>query len=163
MKIPSGVDTGDRIRLAGEGEAGEKGGTPGDLYVVIRVKPHKLFERDGSDLHCSMPIDIVTASLGGELEVPTLDGKVSLKVPPGTQSEKMFRLRGKGIKSVHGGPVGDLLCQVKVETPVNLTSEQKDLLEKFNHTLSGKKGHKHSPQKHSWMDGVKSFIDEMRG
>ena len=163
VKIPAGVDTGDRIRLAGEGEAGEKGGTPGDLYVMIKVKPHKIFERDGSDLHCSMPIDIVTAALGGELEVPTLEGKVSLKIPAGTQSEKVFRMRSKGVKSVHGGPVGDLMCHIKVETPVNLTSEQKELLEKFNDTISGQKGHKHSPQHHSWLDGVKSFFEDMRG
>ena len=163
VKIPAGVDTGDRIRLAGEGEAGEKGGTPGDLYVMIRVQAHKLFERDGSDLHCVMPIDIVTASLGGELEVPTLDGKVSLKVPAGTQSEKVFRMRGKGVKSVHGGPVGDLLCQIKVETPVNLTAEQKKLFEQLEATMTGNKGHKHSPQKHSWLDGMKHFFDEMRG
>ncbi|MDO6459871.1 molecular chaperone DnaJ [Granulosicoccaceae sp. 1_MG-2023] len=163
VKVPAGVDTGDRIRLSGEGEAGERGGPAGDLYVAIRVKPHKIFERDGSDLHCAMPIDVVTAALGGELEVPTLAGKVSLKIPPGTQSEKMFRLRGKGVKSVHGGPVGDLLCRVKVETPVNLTAEQKGLLEQFAATLSGNKGEKHSPQKHSWLDGVKSFFDEMRG
>ncbi len=162
VKIPAGVDTGDRIRLAGEGEAGEKGGTPGDLYVMIKVKPHKIFERDGSDLHCSMPIDIVTASLGGELEVPTLNGKVNLKVPAGTQSEKVFRMRSKGVKSVHGGPVGDLLCHIKVETPVNLTADQKALLEKFNESISGNKAHKHSPQRHSWLDGVKSFFDEMR-
>ena len=163
VKIPAGVDTGDRIRLAGEGEAGEKGGTPGDLYVMIKVKPHKIFERDGSDLHCSMPIDIVTAALGGELEVPTLEGKVSLKIPAGTQSEKVFRMRSKGVKSVHGGPVGDLMCHIKVETPVNLTTEQKELLEKFNDTISGQKGHKHSPQHHSWLDGVKSFFEDMRG
>lgn len=163
VKVPAGVDTGDRIRLSGEGEAGERGGPAGDLYVAIRVKPHKIFERDGSDLHCAMPIDVTMAALGGELEVPTLDGKVSLKIPAGTQSEKMFRLRGKGVKSVHGGPVGDLLCRVKVETPVNLTSEQKELLEQFAATLSGNKGEKHSPQKHSWLDGVKSFFDEMRG
>ncbi len=163
VKIPAGVDTGDRIRLAGEGEAGEKGGTPGDLYVMIQVKKHKIFERDGADLHCAMPIDIVTAALGGELEVPTLNGKVNLKIPAGTQSEKIFRLRSKGIKSVHGGPVGDLMCHIKVETPVNLTTEQKDILEQFNATISGKKGHKHSPQKHSWLDGVKHFFDEMRG
>lgn len=163
VKVPAGVDTGDRIRLSGEGEAGERGGPAGDLYVAIRVKPHKIFERDGSDLHCAMPIDMTMAALGGEIEVPTLDGKVSLKIPPGTQSEKMFRLRAKGVKSVHGGPVGDLLCRVKVETPVNLTAEQKELLEQFAATLSGNKGHKHSPQKHSWLDGVKTFFDEMRG
>ncbi|MCB1756779.1 MAG: molecular chaperone DnaJ [Gammaproteobacteria bacterium] len=163
VKIPAGVDSGDRIRLAGEGEAGEKGGTPGDLYVMIKVKAHKIFERDGSDLHCAMPIDMATAALGGELEVPTLGGKVSLKIPAGTQSEKVFRLRGKGVKSVHGGPIGDLLCHIKVETPVNLTTEQKELLQQLSATMSGSKGHKHSPQKHSWLDGVKSFFDDMRG
>lgn len=163
VKIPAGVDNGDRIRLAGEGEAAEKGGTPGDLYVMIRVKDHAIFERDGSDLHCAMPVDLVTAALGGDLEVPTLGGKVNLKVPAGTQSEKVFRLRGKGVKSVHGGPIGDLMCHIKVETPVNLTSEQKDILNQFNATMSGNKGEKHSPQRHSWLDGVKNFFDDMRG
>ncbi len=163
VKIPAGVDNGDRIRLAGEGEAAEKGGTPGDLYVMIRVKDHAIFERDGSDLHCSMPVDLVTAALGGELDVPTLGGKVNLKVPAGTQSEKVFRLRGKGVKSVHGGPIGDLMCHIKVETPVSLTSEQKDILKQFNATMTGNKAQKHSPQRHSWLDGVKSFFDDMRG
>ncbi len=162
VKIPAGVDNGDRIRLGGEGEAAENGGTPGDLYVVISVNSHKIFTRDGSNLHCTMPIDIATAALGGELEVPTLKGKVTLKIPTGTQTEKMFRLRSKGIKSVHGGPIGDLLCKVKVETPISLTAEQKELLRKFSDTMSGSNGQKHSPQKHSWLDGVKSFFDEMR-
>ncbi|MEM7209479.1 MAG: molecular chaperone DnaJ [Pseudomonadota bacterium] len=157
VKIPAGVDTGDRIRLSGEGEAGEKGGPAGDLYVQIHVKPHEIFERDNADLLCAVPINIVTASLGGELEVPTLNGRVKLKIPPGTQSEKVFRLRGKGIRPVRGGAIGDLLCKVKVETPVNLTSSQKKLFEELGDSF----GTKHSPQESSWMDGVKRFFDGM--
>lgn len=161
VKIPAGVDTGDRIRLSGEGEAGEKGGPAGDLYVQIYVKDHPIFERDNADLLCQVPINIVTASLGGELEVPTLNGRVKLKIPPGTQSEKMFRLRGKGIKPVRGGAVGDLLCRVRVETPVNLTSEQRTLFEQLGDSFGGKAGTKHSPQERSWLDGVKEFFDKM--
>lgn len=160
IKIPAGVDTGDRIRLAGEGEAGEMGGQPGDLYVMIRVKDHAIFTRDEADLHCVVPIDIVTAALGGELDVPTLDGRVKLKIPAGTQSDKMFRLRGKGVKPVRGGQVGDLMCRVSIETPVNLTAEQTDLLTKFQATMAGGK---HSPKHSSWLDGVKKFFDDMRG
>ena len=161
VKIPPGVDTGDRIRLSGEGEAGEKGGPAGDLYVQIYVKSHSIFERDNADLLCQVPINVVTASLGGELEVPTLDGRVKLKIPPGTQTEKVFRLRGKGIKPVRGGSVGDLLCKVRVETPVNLTSDQKKLFEQLNESFGAKGGTKHSPQERSWLDGVKEFFDKV--
>jgi molecular chaperone DnaJ len=161
VKIPAGVDTGDRIRLSGEGEAGERGGPSGDLYVQIVVKPHNIFQRDGADLLCSVPISIATAALGGELEVPTLGGKVKLKIPAGTQSERVFRLRGKGVKQVRGGAQGDLLCRVRVETPVNLTSRQKELLEELADSL-GEKGGKHSPQERSWLDGVKEFFDDMK-
>lgn len=161
VKIPPGVDTGDRIRLAGEGEAGEQGGPPGDLYVEVAVKQHPIFERDGSDLYCEVPISFVMAALGGELEVPTLTGKVSLKVPKETQSGKLFRMRGKGVKPVRGGAVGDLLCRIQVETPVKLTSRQKDILRQFEETLhEGGKGH--SPQAHSWLDGVKDFFESLK-
>ncbi len=160
VKVPPGVDTGDRIRLAGEGEMGEKGGPPGDLYVQIHVKKHPIFERDDADLRCEMPITITTAALGGELEVPTLEGKVKLKIPAGTQTGKVFRIRGKGVKPVRGGGVGDLLCQVVVETPVNLSDEQKELLRKLDDSLRGG-GSKHSPHSSSWLDGVKNFFKEM--
>jgi len=158
VKVPAGVDTGDRIRLAGEGEAGENGGPPGDLYVQINVKPHEIFTREENHLFCEVPISFVVAALGGELEVPTLDGKVVLKIPAGTQSGKMFRMRGKGVKPVRGGPVGDLLCRVMVETPVNLTERQKQLLRELDDSMKGS-GSKHSPQSTSWLDGVKRFFD----
>jgi molecular chaperone DnaJ len=161
-KIPAGVDTGDRIRLSGEGEAGELGGPPGDLYVQIQVKEHPIFTRDGANLYCEVPISFPTACLGGDLEVPTLDGKVSLKIPAETQTGKLFRLRGKGVKPVRGGPVGDLLCRVRVETPVHLTKEQKELIAQLNESLMGGGKH-HSPQEHSFMDGVKSFFDKLTG
>lgn len=159
VKIPAGVDTGDRIRLSGEGEAGENGGPAGDLYVQVNVRPHPIFVRDGSNLHCEVPISFVTACLGGELEVPTLDGRVNLKVPAETQTGKMFRLRGKGVKSVRGGAVGDLLCKVVLETPVNLTSEQKDILRSFDDSLDSAQDH--SPKAKSWFDGVKKFFEDM--
>ena len=161
VKIPPGVDTGDRIRLTGEGEAGEKGGPPGDLYVQISVLPHSIFDRDHADLLCRVPINIITASLGGELEVPTLGGRVKLRIPPGTQSEKVFRLRGKGIKPIRGGAIGDLLCKVRVETPVNLTSDQKSLFEKLSASFGSGRGTKHSPQERSWLDGVRQFFDNV--
>jgi molecular chaperone DnaJ len=156
-KIPAGVDTGDRIRLAGEGEAGDRGGPSGDLYIEIRVKEHTIFTRDGANLYCDVPISFVTACLGDEIQVPTLDGKVMLKIPPETQTGKSFRLRGKGVKPVRGGAVGDLLCKVHVETPVNLTKDQKALVEKLGESLSGGGKH-HSPQEHSFMDGLKGFF-----
>jgi molecular chaperone DnaJ len=159
VKIPAGVDTGDRIRLSGEGEAGDNGGAPGDLYVSIHVKEHPIFRRDASDLQCDVPITFVTAALGGELEVPTLDGRVMLKVPPETQTGKVFRLRGKGVKSVRGGTVGDLLCRVSVETPVNLSKRQKDLLQEFGTTLQSGEN---SPRASSWLDGVKKFFEDMK-
>jgi molecular chaperone DnaJ len=160
VKVPPGVDTGDRIRLANEGEAGENGGPPGDLYVQIQVKDHPIFKRDDAHLYCEVPISFITAALGGELEVPTLDGRVSLKIPPETQTGKLFRMRGKGVKPVRGGPVGDLLCRVVVETPVKLNSKQKDLLRELEASMKG--DGKHSPQHHSWLDGVKSFFDGMK-
>lgn len=162
VKVPAGVDTGDRIRLGGEGEAGINGGPAGDLYVQISVKDHPIFMRDGANLQCELPISFPVACLGGEIEVPTLDGKVKLKIPAETQTGKMFRLRGKGVKPVRGGAVGDLMCRVVIETPVHLTKEQKDLIEKLGDSLVGG-GKQHSPQEHSWTDGVKSFFDKLTG
>ncbi|WP_031433685.1 molecular chaperone DnaJ [Methylomarinum vadi] len=162
VKVPAGVDSGDRVRLAGEGEAGVNGGPAGDLYVQVHVKEHPIFTRDGANLYCEVPINFPTACLGGELEVPTLNGKVKLKIPPETQTGKLFRLRGKGVKPVRGGGVGDLLCRVQIETPVHLTREQKELVEKLRDSLTGG-GKQHSPQEHSWIDGVKSFFDNLTG
>jgi len=160
VKVPPGVDTGDRIRLSGEGEAGPSGGPNGDLFVQIAVRQHNLFERDGRHLYCEVPINFVDAALGGELEVPTLDGKVKLKIPSETQTGKMFRLRGKGVQPVRGGPVGDLMCRAVVETPVNLSGQQKQLLEEFRSTLN-EGGNSQSPRQSSWFEGVKSFFDGM--
>ena len=159
VKIPAGVDTGDRIRLGGKGEAGPQGGPPGDLYVQMVVRDHPIFVRDDANLHCEVPISFAQAALGGELEVPTLSGKVKLKIPTETQSSKLFRLRGKGVAPVRGGGVGDLLCRVVVETPVNLSAEQRELLKKFEDSLDGKS--KHSPRSSSWFDGVKKFFDNL--
>ncbi len=160
VKVPAGVDGGDRIRLAGEGEAGRNGGPPGDLYVEIRLEPHKIFMRDGADLSCEVPISFATAALGGDVELPTLDGNVSLKVPAGTQSGKVFRLRGKGVTTVRDPRTGDLFAKVAVETPVNLTSEQRDLLSKFDTTVQSG-GDKHSPRADTWFDTVKRFFERI--
>jgi molecular chaperone DnaJ len=159
VKIPPGVDTGDRIRLNGEGQSGDRGAPPGDLYVQVDVKPHALFEREGSDLLCTVPIGLVTAALGGELEVPTLNGKAMLKIPEATQSGRVFQLRGLGIRPVRGGPQGDLLCTVVVETPVHLSKKQKELLREFGESLSTS-GQRHNPETQSWLDKAKSFIEE---
>ncbi len=161
VKVPAGVDTGDRIRLGGEGEPGENGGPPGDLYVQIAVREHPIFKRDDSDLRCDIPISVPAAALGGELEVPTLDGRLTLRVPAGTQSGRIFRIRGKGVQPVRGGSPGDLLCRVKVETPVNLTTKQKELLEELAATLEVG-GDRHNPQSNSWLDSVKSFFESMK-
>lgn len=160
VKIPAGVDTGDRIRLSGEGEAGEAGAPPGDLYVQVHVREHKIFARDGNNLYCEVPLSFTTAALGGELEVPTLDGKVKLKIGPETQTGKMFRLRGKGVKSVRTGAMGDLMCKVVVETPVNLSSRQKELLKELEESM-GKETAKHSPKAQGFFDGVKKFFDDL--
>jgi molecular chaperone DnaJ len=160
VKVPAGVDDGDRIRLSGEGEAGRNGGPAGDLYVELRVSKHKIFERDGANLACEVPISVATATLGGEVELPTLDGHVSLKVPAGTQSGKTFRLRGKGVTTVRDSRQGDLFAQVAVETPINLTSEQQELLEKFDASLTAG-GDKHSPRADGWLDTVKRFFDRI--
>ena len=160
VKIPAGVDTGDRIRLSGEGEAGENGAPPGDLYVQVHVREHDIFKRDGNNLYCEVPLSFTTAALGGELEVPTLDGKVKLKISPETQTGRMFRLRGKGVKSVRSGAMGDLMCKVVVETPVNLSSRQKELLQELEESM-GKASSKHSPKAQGFFDGVKKFFDDL--
>jgi len=160
VKIPAGVDTGDRIRLAGEGEAGTHGGPSGDLYVQVNVREHPIFQRDGKHLYCEVPISFVDAALGGELDVPTLEGRVKLKIPAETQTGKLFRLRGKGINPVRGGAVGDLMVKVIVETPVNLNSRQKELLREFDSAVD-EGHHKHSPKKHGFFDSVKKFFEDM--
>ena len=160
VKVPAGVDTGDRIRLAGEGERGPHGGPAGDLYVQVQVQEHPIFTREDSNLFCEVPIGFVEVALGGELEVPTLEGKGVLKIPAGTQTGKMFRIRGKGVRPVRGGPVGDLICRVVIETPVNLTERQKDLLREFDDSVR-EGGERHSPNSSSWLDGVKSFFEKM--
>ncbi len=160
VKIPPGVDTGDRIRLSQEGEAGLHGGPPGDLYVQVSVQEHELFKREGEDLHCEVPVDLVTAALGGELEVPTLQGKVKLKIPNETQSGKIFRLRGKGVPRVRSNVSGDLLCHILVEIPVNLSAEQQDIFKQLGASLT-KDNSKHSPGTDSWLKKVKKFIDNI--
>ncbi len=162
VKIPPGVDTGDRIRLSGEGEPGDRGAPSGDLYVQINVKPHEVFERDGGDLHCTVPISIVTAALGGSLEVPTLEGKVAIDVPEGTQSGRQFRLRGRGVRQVRSSQSGDLYCNVIVETPVRLSKSQKDLLRQFGETLD-EEGGRHHPEASSWLGKAKRFFDDLTG
>ena len=144
VKIPAGIDDGMRIRSTGNGEPGTNGGPPGDLYIEIRVKKHDIFERDGDDLHCAVPISFTTAALGGEIEVPTLAGKAAIDIPEGTQAAKQFRLRGKGIKGVRSSYPGDLYCHITVETPVKLTEHQRKLLKEFDESLK-KGGAKHSP------------------
>jgi molecular chaperone DnaJ len=161
VKVPAGIDTGDRIRLAGEGAPGERGGPPGDLYVQIHVKDHPIFTRQEGDLYCEVPIGFVTAALGGELHVPSLEGKILLKIPAETQTGRVFRIRGKGVKTLRGRGEGDLLCRVFVETPVNLNSEQRELLAHFGESIEGK-GARHVPQAHSWLDGVKKFFEDMK-
>jgi molecular chaperone DnaJ len=157
VKIPPGVDNGDRIRLSGEGEAGRNGGPAGDLYVEVAVRPHEIFEREGEHLSCEVPVSFVTAALGGTVIVPTLDGQVSLKIPAETQSGKVFRLRDKGVKPVRGGSRGDLFCKVMVETPVKLSGEQKELLKKFEASLKTDEG-RHSPREEGFFEGVKRFF-----
>ncbi len=160
VKVPAGVDGGDRIRLSGEGEAGRNGGPPGDLYVEIRVNRHKIFTRDGADIACEVPISMASATLGGDVELPTLDGNVSLKIPAGTQSGKTFRLRGKGVTTVRDPRVGDLFAKVAVETPVNLTAEQKELLQSFDTSIQAG-GEQHSPRAGGWLDTVKRFFERI--
>ncbi|HEY8084072.1 MAG TPA: molecular chaperone DnaJ [Methylophilaceae bacterium] len=157
VKIPAGVDEGDRIRLSGEGEAGVNGGPPGDLYVVVHLKKHSIFERSGGDLHCEMPISFTTAALGGEIELPTLDGHAKMKIPAETQTGAAFRLRGKGIKALRSNEHGDLICHVVVETPVKLTGKQKELLQELE-SINLQDSSKHSPRAKSWMQKVTEFF-----
>jgi molecular chaperone DnaJ len=157
VKIPAGIDDGMRIRSAGNGEPGLNGGPNGDLYVEIGIKPHRVFSRDGDDLHCEVPISFARAALGGSVDVPTLGGKGSFEVPEGTQSGKTFRLRGKGVKNVRSGVPGDLYCHVVLETPVKLSDKQRKLLQEFESALQ-EGGERHSPQSKSWMDKVKEFF-----
>jgi len=160
VKIPAGVDTGDRIRLAGEGEAGVAGSSAGDLYVEVRVRAHRLFERDSDDLYCEVPIHFTTAAIGGELEIPTLNGQVKLKIPEETQTGRMFRLKGKGVKSVRSHRQGDLMCKVVIETPVRLSKDQKVLLKQFEESYASSKTD-HNPKSSSWLGGVKEFFERM--
>jgi molecular chaperone DnaJ len=157
VKIPAGIDDGMRIRSAGNGEPGHNGGPPGDLYIEIRLKKHAIFERDGDDLHCVVPISFTRAALGGEIEVPTLAGKAAIDIPEGTQAGKQFRLRGKGIKGVRSSYPGDLYCHISVETPVKLTEHQRKLLKELDESLK-KGGSKHSPSEESWSDKLRSFF-----
>ncbi len=158
VKIPAGVDSGDRIRLHGEGEAGMHGAPAGDLYVQVRIKHHPIFTREGDDLHCEVPVSFIIAALGGEIEVPTLEGRVSLKIPVETQSGKLFRLRAKGVKSVRSGHTGDLFCKIVVETPINLSRDQKEMLRQFGESLA-KEGDKHSPKAKTWFESVRKFFE----
>jgi molecular chaperone DnaJ len=160
VKVPAGVDDGDRIRLSGEGEAGLNGGPPGDLYVEIRVSAHKIFNREGTDLTCEVPVSFAAVTLGGEVELPTLEGHVSLKIPPGTQSGKVFRLRGKGVTTVRDKRKGDLLATVVVETPVGLTDGQKKLLRELEESIKAG-GDKHNPRAEGWLDTVKRFFERI--
>ncbi len=157
VKVPAGVASGDRIRLGGEGEAGRNGGPAGDLYVEIAVRDHPIFERDGEHLSCEVPVSFATAVLGGSVQVPTLEGEVVLKIPPETQSGRVFRLREKGVKPVRGGPRGDLFCRVVVETPVKLNAEQRDLLRRFDESLRSD-GREHTPREEGFFEGVKRFF-----
>ena len=158
VKIPAGINEGDRIRLSGEGEAGLNGGATGDLYVQAHIRPHDIFQRHNNDLICELPVSFGTAALGGEIDVPTIDGRVKLKIPAETQNGKMFRLRGKGVKPLRSGSVGDLICRVMIETPVNLTVKQKELLREFDDSL--KKEIMHNPKSSNWFSIVKKFFEK---
>ena len=157
VKVPAGIDDGDSIRLSGEGEAGMGGGPPGDLFMRIRIRPHEVFQRRDGNLLIEVPVSFPTAALGGEIEIPSLGGRLKLKIPKGTQSGKNFRMRGKGVKHLRGGGSGDLICRVNVETPINLTSRQIELLEELDGSLLGAK---HSPRSENWLDGIKKFLNK---
>jgi molecular chaperone DnaJ len=157
VKIPAGVDQDDRIRLSGEGEAGMNGGPPGDLYVVVTLKPHAVFQREGADLHCEMPVSFATAALGGEIEIPTLDGHAKLRIPPETQTGQVFRLRNKGIRPVRGSVTGDLYCHLSLETPIKLTARQKELLREFE-AINEQDPDAHSPRSKNWFEKVREFF-----
>ena len=158
VKIPAGVDEGDRVRLSGEGEPGVNGGPAGDLYVQVHIKPHAVFQRDHDDLHCEMPVSITTAALGGEIDIPTLEGSARIRVPAETQSGKTFRLKGKGIKGVRSQVAGELFCHVVVETPVQLTERQRQLLREFE-SISSEDSARHNPRAKGWLDKVKEFFE----
>ena len=159
VNIPAGVETGTRIRLAGEGEAGMRGGPPGDLYIFIDVVPHKIFEREGTELHCRVPVSIATAALGGDIEVPTIDGGRSrVKIPAGSQTGRQMRLRGKGMPALRGGGSGDMFIELAVETPVNLTARQKEILREFDELSED-----NNPESSSFFSSVKHFWDSMKG
>ena len=160
VKVPAGVDTGDQIRLSGEGDIGHQGAEPGDLYVQVDVKSHPIFKREGDDLTCAMPISFAQAVLGGDIEIPTLDGRLNLKIPSETQSGKLFRMRGKGVRNVRTHHTGDLYCKIMIETPVNLTVEQKDILKNFDESIHAG-GKKHNPKEGGWKDKIKSFLDDL--
>ncbi len=155
VSIPAGVDNGDRVRLSGKGEAGDNGMPNGDLYVEINVKPHEVFTRNGADLHLDVPINMATAALGDEVEVPTLDGRLKIKIAEGTQSGKLLRVRGKGVTTVRGGMQGDLICRIIVETPTNLTHEQRHLLEQFAKSLG------QDPKKKGFFDKIKDDVKDL--
>jgi len=160
VKIPAGVDEGDQVRLAGEGEAAPHGGVAGDLYVAVHLKKHPIFQREDTHLYCETPVSFTLLALGGELEVPTLDGRANLKVPAGSQTGKVFRLRGKGVRNARGSQAGDLFCKIVVETPVNLSKDQKELLEQLDASMR-EGGKRHSPKESSWTDKIKSFLDDI--
>jgi molecular chaperone DnaJ len=156
VKVPAGVDDGDQIRLGGEGQGSATSGS-GDLYVQIRIRQHPIFSRDGDNLYCEMPVSIAMATLGGEIEIPTLSGRAQLKVPSESQSERVFRLKGKGVRNVRSSAIGDLFCKIKIETPVNLSRKQRELLRDFDDMLRAG-GERHSPRESSWSDRLKSFF-----
>jgi len=158
VKIPAGVDEGDEVRLTGEGERDAPGAAPGDLYVQVRIAKHSIFERDGDNLYCEVPVDFAAMALGGALEIPTLSGRANLKVPSESQSEKVFRLRGKGVRNVRSGGYGDLYCKVVVEIPVNLTAKQKELIKTFAKSIAAG-GRRHTPRSSSWTEKIKTFFD----
>ncbi|QOI11291.1 molecular chaperone DnaJ [Blochmannia endosymbiont of Colobopsis nipponica] len=161
VKIPAGVDTGDRVRLSGEGEVGERGAQSGDLYVEVKVRKHPIFDREDKNLYCEVPVNFAMAALGGDIEVPTLDGRVKLRVPAETQTGRLFRMRGKGVKSVRGGGRGDLLCRVVVETPVRLNERQRHLLQELSDSFKEGRGGQNSPRSKNFFDGVKKFFDDL--
>ena len=159
VNIPAGVETGTRIRLGGEGEAGMRGGPAGDLYIFIEVAPHKIFERDGPNLYCRVPVSMTTAALGGDIEVPTIDGGRSrVKIPEGSQSGRQMRLRGKGMPALRGGGAGDMMIELAVETPVNLTARQKEILREFEDLSE-----ENSPENKDFLKSVRGFWDSMKG
>lgn len=163
VKIPAGVDTGDRVRLSAEGQMGERGGSAGDLYVEIHIKKHPIFVRDGTNLYCEVPISYATAALGGDIEVPTLDGRVNLKVPKETQTDRLFRVRGKGVTSVRSGQQGDLICKTVVETPLHLNEHQRDLLRQFEESFEETHAEKQHPKRNGFFKSVKRFFDDLTG